>query len=187
MSSDDRRLVLVVDDDQAVVDGLRAAAGHHRTLGALDLADAGEIVVGGQVDVLVLGPSFAHHRSIADAADLRIADPSLEIVLVAEIVTNRLLRVALRCGVDDVVDLPLDADEFAAALAPTRARRRGGSEEPIELEFVVEPTGRTGPVPHHPSQYVPESRPEQGPDTPTAVRLATSEGNDRPRLHGVGG
>ena len=96
MTTDDRKLVLVVDADPGFVEEARTLVADQRTLSARDLSEAYEIVLGGRVDVVVLGPAFAAEHSVSEAAVLGRADASARIVLVADIVTNRLLKAALR-------------------------------------------------------------------------------------------
>lgn len=156
MNDDDRKLVLVVDPDERFVAETRALASPHRTLGARGLDEAREIVLGGRVDVLVLGPAFASEHSIGGVAAFRAAAPGMQIVLAADIVTNRLLKAALRAGFADVLDLPITPGVLAGLLPGAGAPDAGP-----EISVVVEPASledeRPPVIPaHHPSQYVPE-------------------------------
>lgn len=184
MTNDDRRLVLVVDADQRFIDSTRGLLHPHRTLSARDLDEAREIVLGGRVDVVVLGVAFASEHSIVEAALLREADPSVEIVLAADIVTNRLLKAALRSGFADVVDLPLTADAFAAVLPMDQSVAPTTPTPPDELEFLVESvepqTGFVEPPPpavaDQPERQPiaePVAEPYGRPDTPTPSTVAS--------------
>lgn len=117
-----RRLVLVTDTDQRFAEGTRQLISDDRVLTARTVEDAAEIVVGGEVDLVLLGPSFGSEAGLGSAALLREADPGVVVVLAADIVTNRILLAALRSGVADVVDTPLTARKIAGILdrVPTR-------------------------------------------------------------------
>jgi len=135
MTNDQGRLVLVVDTDQRFVDDARPLLAAHRVVAARDVDEAREIVLGGRVDLVLLGPAFGNDVAVSQARVLLDADPSLQVALVADIVTNRLLKAALKLGLVDVLDVPLsehDLDEVLRNLTPPPA-------QPTELAFVVEP------------------------------------------------
>jgi MinD-like ATPase involved in chromosome partitioning or flagellar assembly len=181
MTTDDRKLVLVVDADPGFVEQTRTLVAGHRTLTARDLSEAREIVLGGRVDVVVLGPAFASEHSISEAAILGEADPTARMVVVADIVTNRLLKAALRAGFADVIDAPLTTEGLAAVLPV------GGTHTPpaaTEIDLVVEapdgsevPIQATVPAPHHPSQYSPEPAETLGSGNGWAAPVVDRAGN----------
>jgi Flp pilus assembly CpaE family ATPase/DNA-binding NarL/FixJ family response regulator len=123
------KLVLIVDRDLDFVEDLRTLLSDHRTLSARTLTEAVEMVIGGRVDVVVLGPSFGSEADVRSAADVLAEDPEVSIVLVANIVTNRVLRAALELGFIDVVDTPVTPRKISEVL--DRAPDRGGSREPL--------------------------------------------------------
>ena len=102
-----RRLVLVVDGDAAFVEDSRVLLQEERGLTARTIDEAAEIVAGGRVDLVLLGPSFGSESSVVEAATLRASDPEVVIVLAASIITNRILLGAMRSGITDVLDTPL--------------------------------------------------------------------------------
>ncbi|OFW66683.1 MAG: hypothetical protein A2Z12_08655 [Actinobacteria bacterium RBG_16_68_21] len=102
-----RRLVLVVDGDAAFVEDSRVLLQEERVLTARTIDEAAEIVAGGRVDLVLLGPSFGSESSVVEAATLRASDPEVVIVLAASIITNRILLGAMRSGITDVLDTPL--------------------------------------------------------------------------------
>ncbi len=135
MRNDHRRLVLVVDTDQRFIDDARPVLADHRVLAARDLEEAREIVSGGRVDLVLLGPAFASDIAINQARTLISTDSSVQLVLAAEVVTNRLLKAALRGGFADVLETPLSERDLSdlvvqvPQLLPTAT----------EIQFVVEP------------------------------------------------
>ena len=114
-----RRLILVVDADPAFVEDARLLLQGERVLTARSTDEAAEIVAGGRVDVVLLGPSFGSESAIVEAGSLRVADPAVVIVLAANIVTNRILIGAMRSGVADVLDTPLTLRKLGDVLART--------------------------------------------------------------------
>lgn len=112
-----RRLVLAVDADPAFLEDARLLLQGQRILTARSVDEAAEIVAGGRVDVVLLGPSFGNESAVIDAGALRSADPEVVVVLAANIVTNRILLGAMRSGVADVLDTPLTLRKLDEALA----------------------------------------------------------------------
>ncbi len=181
-----RRLVVVVDADPAFVESARLLLADDRVVGARTADEAAEIVLGGRVDAVLLGPSFASEPAIAAAAPLREADPTAEVILAAGIVTNRLLLAAMRAGVADVVEVPLTTERLAGALQGAAADGDPGTappsppEEPrdddaitVMLEFDAESESATPatftPVEAGPATALPPSGPIDEPGaTPDA-------------------
>jgi len=108
MTNGHGRLVLIVDTDQRFVDDARPLLAAHRVLTARDVGEAREIVLGGRIDLVLLGPAFGSVVAVSEARILVDADPSLQIALAADVVTNRLLKAALKGRFVDVLDLPLN-------------------------------------------------------------------------------
>ena len=117
MTYPSRRLVLAVDSDPAFLEDARLLLQGQRILTARSVDEAAEIVAGGRVDVVLLGPSFGNESAVIDAGALRSADPEVVVVLAANIVTNRILLGAMRSGVADVLDTPLTLRKLDEALA----------------------------------------------------------------------
>ncbi len=113
MTNDQSRLVLVVDSDQGFIDDARQLFAAHRILTGRDLDEAREIVRGGRVDLVLLGPAFGSDMALSQARGLFDLAPGLEMALVADVVTNRLLKAALKGGLIDVVETPLAAGAVA--------------------------------------------------------------------------
>jgi len=135
MINDHGKLVLVVDTDQRFIDDARPLLAGHRVVAARDVEEATEIVLGGRVDLVLLGPAFGSDIAISQTRMLIDADSSLQIALAADVVTNRLLKAALKGGFMDVLDIPIsarDLDDMLRNLTPRQL-------QPSELTFVVEP------------------------------------------------
>lgn len=162
----DRKLVLVVEAAETFVLRVRDLLRNHRTLAAADLEEAREIVLGGRVDLVILGPSNATEHGVLAASSLREADPTIEMVLAADVVTNRLLKTALRTGLADVVETPVTAAGLADVIVTAEP---SGPEVAVTLE---DPTGasvapefaepRTGPS----QSWLPEETIETPSDRP---------------------
>ena len=139
------RLVLVVDGDLGFLEDTRLLLQDERVLTARSLDLAMEIATGGRVDVVVLGPTFGSDAAIFDAARLLGIDPSIVIVLATNLVTNRMLRSALRMGFADVLDTPLTARRLGevldrspwskAEVAPAGDRPLTVGDDPVDLVF----------------------------------------------------
>jgi len=113
MTNDQSRLVLVVDSDQGFIDDARQLFAAQRILTGRDLDEAREIVRGGRVDLVLLGPGFGSDMALGQARGLLDLAPGLQMALVADVVTNRLLKAALKGGLIDVVETPLAAGAVA--------------------------------------------------------------------------
>jgi pilus assembly protein CpaE len=66
--------------------------------------------------MLLLGPSFSNDESLEQIRNLHNQDPALILMMVAETVTADLLRGAMRAGVSDVIEAPLDEAKIEAAI-----------------------------------------------------------------------
>lgn len=132
-------LILIVEPQLDFADEARALLNGHRVVTARSMAEAAEIAEGGRVDLAVLGPSFGNETGVHGVDRLLAADPALAVILVAEVLTNRVLRAALRMGLRDVVEAPLTPSKVAtmvggghASFESVRAGRATapGSDQP---------------------------------------------------------
>ena len=62
-------------------------------------------------------PGFGTTEGIGRGVELLEADPGLSIVLATNVVTNRILKEALRSGLADVVETPLTMRRVGEVLA----------------------------------------------------------------------
>ena len=67
--------------------------------------------------VVVMGPSLANDAGLADFSRTARTRPALSAVLVAEELSTALLQQAMRCGVSDVIVMPVEHDQLIEAVA----------------------------------------------------------------------
>jgi pilus assembly protein CpaE len=72
---------------------------------------------GGNLRMVILGPSFASDDALDAVRQLRHHDPALISLIVAESVTSDLLRSAMRSGVSDVIEAPLTEEKIEQAIS----------------------------------------------------------------------
>jgi hypothetical protein len=130
------RRVLVVDGNDDFLEAGRRLLAEHDVVMVRSVDEALQRVAADPVDLIVLGPSNATASGLEAAGSIVAADPVVSMVLAADVTTNRILKVALRTGLDDVFDTPLTslALEDALERAPTRA-------DPDEQVGASEPDG----------------------------------------------
>ena len=107
--------VVIVDDDTVFLDEARRLfAGRVPT--ARTLAEVQPSVDESGVDLVLLGPSFAHEDRLQGVGALLESDPELVVVLVADTITAPLLRQAMRAGLKDVIEAPLTEQSVTDAI-----------------------------------------------------------------------
>ncbi len=111
---DDAGIVIVDDDDDFLDEAKRLFDGRVPTVRSI--ADAQRGVEEGSVDLVMLGPSFAHEAGLQGVGVLLAQDPDLAIVLVAGTITAPLLRSAMRAGLKDVIEAPLTIQSVTDAV-----------------------------------------------------------------------
>jgi len=130
--------IVVVDDDDAFLDeAKRAFDGSVMTVASV--SDVERMVRDGEIDLVIMGPSFAHERGLAAAADLLDIDSGLAAVLVAESLTAPLLRGALRVGLRDVIEAPLTLEKVEDTLAQLEAKSSQRPATPPPEPFAPQP------------------------------------------------
>lgn len=107
--------LLVVDQDDDFVDSAKQLFDGSLPV-ARSLEEAGQTVSSGDVRMVLIGPSFSNDDAIDQIRALHNEDPSLILMMVADEVTADLLRKAMRAGVSDVLDTPLDEAKIEAAI-----------------------------------------------------------------------
>lgn len=141
---DSRGIVIVDQDDDFLNDTKRLFDGRVPT--ASTLAEVARHVEGGEIDLVIVGPSHAHDEGTVEASSLLELDSGLGVVLVANTITAPLLKSALRAGLTDVIEAPLTiekVDEAIGQIDRMASRRRGGT------------SGATA-TPAEPFQQIPE-------------------------------
>lgn len=136
MSLTENNLLVIDDDDEFIGKAKRLFDGRLPT--ARSIADALQAIEGGQLRMVILGPSYAREEALENVRTLRHQDPALISLIVADTVTAGLLRSAMRVGVSDVIEAPLTEEKIEQAIvqfssdvlklrtvAPTTAVGRG--------------------------------------------------------------
>jgi pilus assembly protein CpaE len=107
--------VAVLDDDLYVRDQLVAQLGVRAV--PVDSAGALRTSLTGGPTVLVLGPSCARPDTLAEIGATLQTHREVGTVLVAEELSTDLFQAALRAGVNDVLAMPIDAEQLSQAVA----------------------------------------------------------------------
>ncbi len=111
------RVILVVDTDTGVMEGIDALLEGHKIHRVRNVSDAQRKLVEEGIELAIIGPGFAHEAGVHEVSLLLDIQPQLPIVMVAEGLTTDVLRAAIRVGFKDVVDAPLTQSKVAAMLA----------------------------------------------------------------------
>ncbi|MEX0698111.1 MAG: AAA family ATPase [Acidimicrobiia bacterium] len=107
--------LLVVDEDASFIDeAKRLFDGRLPT--ARSINEAVAAIDGGELRMVLLGPSFANEAAIDSVRALRNEDPALILIAVAEQVTSALMRSAMRAGVQEVIESPLTEEKIEEAI-----------------------------------------------------------------------
>jgi pilus assembly protein CpaE len=107
--------LLVVDEEASFIDeAKRLFDGRLPT--ARSINEAVAAIDGGELRMVLLGPSFANEETIDSVRALRNEDPTLILIAVAEQVTSALLRAAMRAGVQEVIESPLTEEKIEEAI-----------------------------------------------------------------------
>lgn len=107
--------LLVVDEDASFIDeAKRLFDGRLPTVRSITEAVA--LTEGGELRMVLIGPSIANEMGIDAVRTLRNEDPSLILIAVAEQVTSGLLRAAMRAGISEVIEAPLTEEKIEEAI-----------------------------------------------------------------------
>jgi pilus assembly protein CpaE len=107
--------LLVVDEDASFIDqAKRLFDGRLPTVRSI--TEALGAIEGGELRMVLLGPSLANEASIDSVRALRNEDPSLILIAVADQVTSGLLRLAMRAGVSEVIEAPLTEEKIEESI-----------------------------------------------------------------------
>jgi pilus assembly protein CpaE len=107
--------LLVVDKDDEFVSAAKVLF-EGRLPVARSLEEASQTIESGELRMLLLGPSFSNDESMEQVRSMHNQDPALVLMMIAETITADLLRGAMRSGVSDIIETPLDEDKIEAAL-----------------------------------------------------------------------
>jgi pilus assembly protein CpaE len=114
MSIAEHNLLVVDKDDEFVAAAKELFEGRLPVVRSIE--DASQVIEEGELRMLLLGPSLSSTESMEQIRTLHNQDPALVIMVVAETVTADLLRSAMRVGVSDVIETPLDEPKIEAAI-----------------------------------------------------------------------
>jgi pilus assembly protein CpaE len=107
--------LLVVDEDASFIDeAKRLFDGRLPTVRSITEAVA--TTEGGELRMVLIGPSISNEEGIDAVRTLRNEDPSLILIAVAEQVTSGLLRAAMRAGISEVIEAPLTEEKIEEAI-----------------------------------------------------------------------
>lgn len=114
MSLAENNLLVVDQDDDFLAKAKELFDGRLPTARSIEAAN--QVVATSDVRMVLLGPSYTEGSAMDEVRTLHNEDPSLIVMLVAESVTSDLLRQAMRCGVSDVIEAPLDEQKVEEAI-----------------------------------------------------------------------
>ena len=107
--------LLVVDEDASFIDeAKRLFDGRLPTVRSITEAVA--LIEGGELRMVLIGPSISNELGIDAVRTLMNEDPSLILIAVAEQVTSGLLRSAMRAGISEVIEAPLTEEKIEEAI-----------------------------------------------------------------------
>src|SRR5437016_5502074 len=125
----DRPVVLVVDDDASVREGLRFALDeHYAVLDAPHGRSALSIVRAERVDLVLLDILMPEIDGLEILQELKALEPDLPVIMLTAVKTVRTTVAAMKLGASDYVTKPFQEDELLAAIRQAleqRARRLG--------------------------------------------------------------
>jgi len=133
MSMAEHNLLVVDRDDDFVSSAKELFEGRLPVARSID--EASHIIGSGDLRMLLLGPSFSNDQSMEQIRSLHNQDPGLILMMVAESVTADLLRGAMRCGVSDIIEAPLDETKIEEAIEQFGhdvLKRRSVVKTPVE-------------------------------------------------------
>lgn len=114
MSLAENNLLVVDQDDDFLAKAKELFDGRLPTARSVEAAN--QVVATSDVRMVLLGPSYSEGAAMDEVRTLHNEDPSLIVMLVAEEVTSDLLRQAMRSGVSDVIETPLDEQKVEEAI-----------------------------------------------------------------------
>ena len=107
--------LLVVDEDASFIDEAKQLF-DGRLPTVRSITEAVGSIEGGQLRMVLIGPSIANEEGIDSVRALRNEDPSLILIAVADQVTSGLLRAAMRAGFSEVIEAPLTEEKIEEAI-----------------------------------------------------------------------
>lgn len=142
--------VLIVDPDEDFVEAATNVLDGHKAYTARNINDAQRRLVEEGIDLAVVGPTFAHEAGIGEVRLLFDVQPMLPVLLAADSVDTQVLRAALRSGIRDVLDTPLNSLQVEEAIGLIDELHRDGEAKPVgklkigKVVTIMSPKGGAG-------------------------------------------
>lgn len=114
MSMAEHNLLVVDQDDDFVASAKELFDGSLPV--ARTFEEAIQTVSSADIRMVLIGPSFGDDAAMEHVRQMHNQDPSLVLMLVADEVTAEMLRKAMRAGVSDVLESPLDEEKIESAI-----------------------------------------------------------------------
>ena len=131
----DRPVVLVVDDDAGVREGLRFALDeHYAVLDAPHGRSALSIVRAERVDVVLLDILMPEVDGLEILQELKALEPDLPVIMMTAVKTVRTTVAAMKLGASDYVTKPFQEDELIAAIREALEQRARRAAAPAERD-----------------------------------------------------
>ena len=108
--------VLIVDGDDGFIDDTKGLLESHTIHTARNMSDGQRRLVEEGIEIAILGPTFGSAELVRDVKMLFELRPALPVVLVTDELSTDVLRTAIRLGIKDVVETPLDTQKLAESL-----------------------------------------------------------------------
>lgn len=132
-SPPDRPVVLIVDDDASVREGLRVALDeHYVVLDAPHGRSALGIVRAERVDLVLLDILMPEVDGLEILQELKALEPDLPVIMMTAVKTVRTTVAAMKLGAADYVTKPFQEDELIAAIRQALERRARRNHTSVE-------------------------------------------------------
>lgn len=139
MAFEDYEIVVADSDEEFLASAKTAFDGAAKTVAGV--ADVQRLIESENVDLVILGPSNAHEAGLKAFAMLLEIDPDLPIVLAAGTITAPLLKAALRYGLRDVIEAPIEPNDINELMKDVerRSQRRDSTAATAAAAAAAEP------------------------------------------------
>ena len=134
-----RRSVIVLERDSMLLDGLTAALAGNYAVRAVTGIEHVRNLATDDIAVMILGPTQGDAVTMEQVGQLTKAHPGLGVLLVVDETSTSALRLALRAGISDAVDLRSVEEELVDAV--------GGLWSRLERKQELASAGTHGPLP----------------------------------------
>jgi pilus assembly protein CpaE len=143
--------VLLVDGSEEFLEDATQLLEGNRVFAVRNITDGQRRLVEEKIELVLVGPGYAHEPGIAEASLLLDVNPDLPLVLVADGLSTDVLKAALRAGFRDVIDAPLTVRKVndAVEIIDRMQRRTGdvteaGRPRVGKVATIMSPKGGAG-------------------------------------------